>query len=300
MLSLFHEILLCMIRCLLFILFVFSSIDIFSQKYFLEGTVKDQNGDPISYVNVASLNSNVGSVTNKEGYFALEIKHGDSIKLSHICYDSRTVVAEKDSSNTNIILDSSVFDLNQVAVLGSQEISQKSKIKDVGYFKHKGKSSYNLGPGNQLGVFIENTHNLDGLIKNIKIKIAKKGKCSGEIRVRLLNTSIEKFQPDQDLIQDNLIFPISTIRKNLIIDVSNYNIIFPKKGLFVIVEWLYSDDICEEKSSMRHFSIASTLGVNKNLVWLSYMDKKWSKKPVFSNMNIPNFVTPKISLDIKY
>ncbi|MCF6183820.1 MAG: carboxypeptidase-like regulatory domain-containing protein [Bacteroidales bacterium] len=74
--------------CIIATIFFVSNIS-YSQTFKIKGKVSDNNGKPLPYVNIYIKSINIGTVTNNEGYFFINIplKHKkDTLCFSYIGY----------------------------------------------------------------------------------------------------------------------------------------------------------------------------------------------------------------------
>ena len=68
---------------ILFILILVSSFQIYSQEYGnIKGNMQDEQGRPISLVNVAIMGYPIGAITNKEGKYELKTDLFDLLALN--------------------------------------------------------------------------------------------------------------------------------------------------------------------------------------------------------------------------
>ena len=77
-------------RILLFILFYLTSLCISAQ---VQGTVKDISGTPIIGANVLWINESIGTITNTEGHFTIDLPKSKDYRLiiSFIGYQNDTI-----------------------------------------------------------------------------------------------------------------------------------------------------------------------------------------------------------------
>ena len=102
------------------------------QKKVIKGIVKDNAGDPLIGVNVYNRSSGVGTITNIDGEFNLEVKAGDEVELSYIGYTPQKIKITTSTTNINITLveDTEVLDEVVVTALGIKR-SQKALSYNV-------------------------------------------------------------------------------------------------------------------------------------------------------------------------
>ncbi|MRT92322.1 carboxypeptidase-like regulatory domain-containing protein [Ancylomarina sp. 16SWW S1-10-2] len=92
------------------------SLSAYSQTYIVEGSVRNQDKEPIPYCSVYIKNKpQAGSITNKDGrYYIKSNVQPDSIVFSHIQYETKT--ASFETHETNTILQQKVNHISEVSV----------------------------------------------------------------------------------------------------------------------------------------------------------------------------------------
>ena len=65
----------------------------------VRGHVVDENGEPLIGVTVKVVGSNVGAVTDLDGYFVLNDAEGKDIQLSYTGYKTQTIKAGRGTLN---------------------------------------------------------------------------------------------------------------------------------------------------------------------------------------------------------
>lgn len=84
----------------------------------LQGIVKDQTGEPIIGANVVVKGStSVGTVTDVDGRFSLEVADTDVLQISYIGYMTREITV-KDKKNLDITIMEDMKNLDEVIVVG--------------------------------------------------------------------------------------------------------------------------------------------------------------------------------------
>ena len=107
-----------------FLWFIISFYQIFAQSYTVTGRIVDaSNNDPIYLANVVIENTTIGTATNQDGEFKLEIDNPDyqQIIVSHLAYEKAVIKLSdlsKDESNT-IQLKRKILSSQSVLVKGS-------------------------------------------------------------------------------------------------------------------------------------------------------------------------------------
>ncbi|MFC4871660.1 SusC/RagA family TonB-linked outer membrane protein [Negadavirga shengliensis] len=83
----------------------------------ITGTVKDENGEPIPGATVAVEGASIGTATDIDGKFSLEVNEGDVIKISFIGYKTYSLTVSKQTA-FNIVLEEDQSSLEEVVVIG--------------------------------------------------------------------------------------------------------------------------------------------------------------------------------------
>ena len=86
---------------LMIILFIapgFLSAQEGSEMRIVEGTMYDDLGEALPGVNIAIKNSNIGTVTNLEGYYSIEAPLGSILVISSVGYATQQVLVTRDNS----------------------------------------------------------------------------------------------------------------------------------------------------------------------------------------------------------
>jgi hypothetical protein len=258
------------------ILFFFITISLSAQ---IRGVVKDStSGEPIPYVNIWVENETIGTTSETNGSFSLDIKEEKLLVFSALGYESK----KSSSKNELILLKPKVFELNEVVVTFPKKtkeleigeahkvhISQLSGNKPWIYAKlFNYDIKYKETPFIKKIVFYSNSD-----IKGAKIKI----------RIFGFNDSI----PTDDLINEDIIVTVKGGMKKNTIDVSKYNIEFPKKGIVIGLEWLiieenkyfftYKDPKTKQKVSLENYAPSLVINHSPDEISFTYSKGRWYK-----------------------
>ena len=80
------------------------------------GYIRDVHGEPIIGANIHVTESDVGTISDFEGYYSIEVPAGKKISVSYIGYVTQTITPKKES--LNIILQEDNQTLDEVVVVG--------------------------------------------------------------------------------------------------------------------------------------------------------------------------------------
>ena len=93
---------------------VSAAIDVVQQQGIIKGTVVDDKGEPIIGANVVAEGTNVGTITDIDGVFKINVRPGAKLKISFIGYSDQIVVAKKDM---RVILTEDATALQEVEIV---------------------------------------------------------------------------------------------------------------------------------------------------------------------------------------
>ncbi|MBP9848222.1 MAG: carboxypeptidase-like regulatory domain-containing protein [Flavobacterium sp.] len=245
----------------------------------IRGVVKDSiSGEPIPYVNIWVENETIGTTSETNGSFSLDIKEEKLLVFSALGYEIKKATSKTDL----ILLKPKVFELNEVVVTFPKKtkeleigeahkvhISQLSGNKPWIYAKlFNYDEKYMETPFIKKIVFYSNSD-----IKGAKIKL----------RIFGINDSI----PSEDLINEDIIVTVKEGMKKNTIDVSSYNIEFPKKGIVIGLEWLiieenkyfftYKDPKTKQKVSLENYAPSLVINHSPDEISFTYSKGRWYK-----------------------
>lgn len=92
-----------------------AGVQVTTPEHKVVGTIYDEMGVPLPGVNVSIANSQVGTVTDANGRFALAARNGQMLDIKYIGYNQKTIAA-KDS--LSVALSASQASLSEVVVVG--------------------------------------------------------------------------------------------------------------------------------------------------------------------------------------
>ncbi|MFK8061452.1 MAG: carboxypeptidase-like regulatory domain-containing protein [Polaribacter sp.] len=252
----------------LFVVLITNSI--FGQTLFFKGEILDKKTkDPIAYASLLFLDSSIGTATNEQGRFNIELREKDlksKVLISCINYKD-TIVLTSQLKNKTFYLRPTVEVLDEVVL-------RKRKIKEVVLDPVKRKVKYMLPFNKTSGVqmnakYFPYTSKNNGVdyIKDITIKYYRRSyKCKGKYRLRIFDRDIKTGKPKKDILKKNIILTMLANDKSIVLDLSKYDIQVPKNGFFVALEFFYipfnnCTTASREKSSYKTY----LKNFNKNL-----------------------------------
>lgn len=214
-------------RCLLlFLLMVFFG---FSQA---KGVVKDSlTGQPISYVSIWVENENIGTTAEENGEFSINTNDKNKNLIFSVLGYERKIC--KVSEAKSVVLSPSTYELVEVMIYNKKE---KKEI-EIGKTKSVIQEAFDNGPRMDAKYF---PYNLDykktKWIKKVTILTDSKVE-DATIKLHLYEVDENGFPGEELLSKDYIV----TLQKGIFkhkVDVSEFNILMPKNGIFVAFEKL--------------------------------------------------------------
>jgi len=260
-------------------LFLFVSQFAFSQ---IKGVVKDSiSGEPIPYVNIWVENESIGTTSETNGSFSLDIKEEKVLVFSALGYE-----VKKASSKTDIILlKPKVFELDEIIV----EQPKFKKEIEVGNYETSG---FRIGLGNiNSAVYFKPYDEMitHPFLKEIKF-LTKSDIENAKIRIKILSVNADN-TPGESLIDDEIIVSVKKGKSKNIVDLTEYRFKIPLVGFFISFEKLlieenkyYNEytykDNQGNKVTRKSMSIEPELcfiPIEYDIIWQSTINGNWTK-----------------------
>jgi hypothetical protein len=197
----------------------------------IRGVVKDSiSGEPIPYVNIWVENETIGTTSETNGNFSLDIKEEKVLVFSALGYESKKL----SSKNEIILLKPKVFELNEV-VIEQPRFKEKIEIGDVNnpnYLPEPQTTPWILARKFEFNQIKDNSK----FIKSLKF-FTNSEVDNGVFRVRIFEVNAEGM-PGMDLIDEDILVTVKKGKKKTIVDVSRFTIQIPENGIIVGFESL--------------------------------------------------------------
>jgi hypothetical protein len=214
------------------LLFFFLTISLSAQ---IRGVVKDSiSGEPIPFVNIWVENETIGTTSETNGSFSLDIKEEKVLVFSALGYE----VKKASSKSEVILLKPKVFELKEVVI----EQPKSKKEIEIGTKLQKTSVRISDQVGNLKGRYFafKEEYKNSKFIRNIRIFTDSKVNNS-KFKIRVLSVDINGF-PDSDILNEDLIITVKKGKRENIINLQDYNLIFPENGIFVVFETLFLNE----------------------------------------------------------
>jgi hypothetical protein len=254
----------------------------FSLSAQIKGVVKDSiSGEPIPYVNIWVENETVGTTSETNGNFLLDIKEEKLLVFSALGYE----VKKASSKSEVILLKPKVFDLKEVII----EQPKFKKEIEIGNYEMSG---FRIGLGNiNSAVFFKSNNEIlvHPFLKEVQF-LTKSDLENAKIRINILSVNSDN-SPGKSLLDDEIIVNVKKGKNKNIVDLSSYRFKIPKEGFFISLEkllieenkyyseYIYKDNL-GKKTTRKSMSIEPELCFvpeENDIVWQSLINGNWTK-----------------------
>lgn len=216
---------------LLFLLLI-TPIGVFAQ---ISGTVVNSENKPLPLTNIWVLDGSDGATTDSLGMFYIS----SALATDTLVFNAsgHKIFREEASKTTNVILEA--YEIPQPALIRLPEKYLHHTIGDAHF------ENMYFAPGNvpyMYGKYFENSTE----IKDVQyidrvIVYTKSAVAAATIKIRFLRMN-EYGCPSDDLLIEPIITTVNRGNKKNVIKVLHHNVILPKNGIFVAVEWLLTEN----------------------------------------------------------
>jgi hypothetical protein len=222
----------------------------------VKGVVKDSITNlPIPYVNIWVENENIGTTSELDGTFTLNLKEEKNLVFSALGFEKKII---KSTNLKEVFLKVSLIQMDELVLLNKKgteeiEIGDSKKINHIHFLGDK--------PWIYAKLFEFKKEYENTLFINKILFYTYCGKKEAKLKIRIfeLNDSI----PSKDLLSEDIIVTVKKGNKKNILDVSKYNLTIPKNGVVIGLEWLIIDENKKE-------SIYKNKKTNKTVTSLTY------------------------------
>ncbi len=214
------------------------------KELLLTGSVRDSKTDVmLPYVNIGILNKDWGTVSNKEGFFELDLNEthiNDTLRISMVGYAPQTVLVKtlmNRKGGYKINLEEEISELNEVFVT-----AKKWKFKTIG---NKTRSKF-LGTGfsydmlgAELGVRI-NVRKKPTFVRAFNFYVSY-NRLGAKAIFRLNMYTIKGGKPTENILKESILIPVESGQTGLFTtDLKKYDIVLTD-DVIVMLEWVEAE-----------------------------------------------------------
>lgn len=203
----------------------------FSLSAQIKGTVVDEAGKPIPYVNIWVENGTMGTTSEETGYFSLALKDQEQkLIFSALGYEAKTIDVDQAGK---VVLKPSAIKLEEV-VVKKNPLKQK---KEIGYYEASG-FRYHMANFVDAVYFniSEEEREQYPFIKDFKFKTLSSNQ-NALIRIYFVAPN-EDGSPGNRILSDEVILEVKKGNTKNTVDLSTKKISIPENGFFIVFERL--------------------------------------------------------------
>jgi hypothetical protein len=196
----------------------------------IKGKVVDQSTKkPIAYTNIGIVNTGIGTISNEDGTFSLQVPDvnlKDTLHLSAIGFGKKNISIQSFlDRDLTIYLKEQIIQLNEVTVTTKKE---KNKFFELGNCRSRGGTleTDTVYAGSATALLIENVNPIQKdlsfpvYLKEARIRIFRNNLSSFKLRVRLYSVDSLTTGPGKDLLSKSIVVESSMKNGWVIFDFS--------------------------------------------------------------------------------
>jgi hypothetical protein len=228
-----------MIEQRLFSLLIFISCSLSAQ---IKGVVKDSlTGKPIQYVNIWVENENIGSTSEENGTFSINTTaKGKRLIFSALGYEKKIIKA---SETLEVNLKLTAYSLNEVVI--SKSIGTKSI--EIGKTNNEIYQAFDNGPKMDTKYFpYKTSYNKTKYLKQVTIYTDSRIE-NAIIKIHFYEVA-PNGSPGEELLDKDFVVTVKKGTRINRFDLKEFNLKFPKTGLFIGFEKLMIENNKTEKT----------------------------------------------------
>ena len=226
-------------------LFVFLlSFTALNAQHIVQGRIIDAfTKEPLPFVNIGVLKKELGTVSNEEGFFFLEVPDlfaKETLRFSMIGFDERDFqVADLEaillSNNTLVLAEQTTF-LEEVVLTAEKKWdtrvsgnSTTSKLLITGFTSNQ--------LGNEIALFVK-VKKTPAYIDGIQFSVVEN--IYPEVRFRVNVYSSDYRFPDENILKENIFITLKQSEGLISVDLKEYDILVDD-DVFISLEWIDED-----------------------------------------------------------
>lgn len=231
-------------KTFLFLFAFLLCIPVLNAQYILQGRIIDAlTKEPLLFVNVGVLKKELGTVSNEDGFFFLEVPDvfaKETLRFSMIGFDERDFqVADLEaillSNNTLVLAEQTTF-LEEVVLTAEKKWDTRvsgnattSKLLITGFTSNQ--------LGNEIALFVK-VKKTPAYIEGIQFSVVEN--IYPEVRFRVNVYSSEYRFPDENILKENIFVTLKQSEGIISVDLKEYDILV-YDDVFISLEWIDED-----------------------------------------------------------
>ncbi len=263
------------------LLFIFYTFSLSAQ---ISGTLVNEKNEPIPYVNIWVQDENIGTTSDEKGIFKINTDSEKTLVFSSVGFEIKKTSIQ---DNEKVILKEAIYKLDEVTITKRKQ-DKEIEIGGAEKIRHKQLSGDKPWVYGKLFEYDSIYKATPYLKKIVFFSDSEKKGAKLKIRIFQFNNSI----PTIDLLDEDLIVTVKKgMRKNEI-DISKYNLRFPKTGIVIGLEWMiieenkyvfeYTTYLTKKKIKKEYYAPSLIVNYSKVENSFNYSEGKWRRGKIFT------------------
>lgn len=283
-----------------------------------DSTIKSKKTlSTLAYVNVSILNKRVGTSTNLEGKFSMQLEKfkSDTLLISYLGFKTKKIaissVLKNPAAYKVIYLEDELSSLDDVII----QIKKKKygSKHSLGLRKKWFYSRVGVQFGMEQAILIPNDKNKVGKIEEVSFWVGKEEQLFYNsrltwFRIKFYSYDKEKNTPAGLLsYQDIIVKPQENEKQNLKVDVSSYHIPFPKDGVCVVIETVNPKPSKESDHQYMTYPHLVYSNETTNRAWKRYRGNNWFQESeehrltnAIMGFEKKYYIVPALKIEVRY
>ena len=271
----------------------------FSVSAQIKGVVVDENNNPIPYVNIWVENENIGTTSEQDGSFSLQLKSQEkNLIFSAIGYKKLISLFKE-----KIVLEKEIYKLDEVVIFNLKQTKELEigDSKKINYSHLSGELPWIYA---KYFPFKEEYKETPYLKKIIVFTNSKINKATFKIHLYSMG---EDGNPSIDMMNEDILVSVKSGLKVNQIDLSKYKIQIPKQGICVGYEWMIIEDNKyefeykdEDKSKHTYITYAPSVICNDVEVehTFHFSKGKWIKRMLYFSKKESKYIVSEPAINL--
>ncbi|WP_370687379.1 serine hydrolase [Fulvivirga maritima] len=211
--------------------------------------INNQTKQPIPYVNIGIANTEVGTISNEDGSFTINIplKYSDQdLLFSSVGYIRKSFPISSISTAANnlvVSLNENVLELGEVEIVAKQEKKKSVTLGNGKSLLLSGQIHYDtLSAGSAMALLIDKSDNKNlTFLKEASLHIAKNLSPEFKVRMRIMSVDSQTDKPGVDLLTHQVLVTSDVKKGWLDFEISDTQIV-KEDQFFLVFEWIMDKD----------------------------------------------------------
>jgi hypothetical protein len=197
----------------------------------------------IPYVSLSLQRKSSGTISDFKGIYQWELSErymNDTIIISSMGYNRKYLLLKElaECNSGYIFLEESVINIDPVVIHKKEQ-----RIDHIGNKGNRIAGSIYLDThGQQTGLYIENKRGDKGILLSVSFFLAEEGNLNAPLRMRIYEVDTLNWTPVSDLSNEIFIVKPGGEKGWYLVDLTEYRIPFPEKGLFIALEGIFPNE----------------------------------------------------------